>query len=108
MPAVRVEIFDPPMCCSTGVCGPTVDPVLIRVNEAILALEKAHPLQVEVKRYQPTTQPAAFLSNQEVARLMREQGVGALPITTVNGAVVRTGGYLTYDELEAEVTARQR
>jgi hypothetical protein len=26
----RVEVFDPPLCCSTGVCGPNVDPVLIR------------------------------------------------------------------------------
>ncbi|MGE5506998.1 MAG: arsenite efflux transporter metallochaperone ArsD [Chitinophagales bacterium] len=108
MAAVKIEIFDPPMCCATGICGPTVDPNLIRVNEAILALEKAHPLQVEIKRYMPTTHPAAFLGNQEVVRLMREQGVGVLPITAVNGTVVRTGGYLTYEEMEAEVTARQR
>ncbi|MGE5553544.1 MAG: arsenite efflux transporter metallochaperone ArsD [Betaproteobacteria bacterium] len=106
MTTVKVEIFDPPMCCSTGICGPTVDPDLLRINEALLALEKAHPLEVEIKRYLPTTHPAAFLGNQEVTRLMRDNGVEVLPITVVNGDVVRTGAYPTYAELEAEVSAR--
>jgi hypothetical protein len=26
----KLEIYDPPMCCSSGVCGPSVDPVLPR------------------------------------------------------------------------------
>ncbi len=25
-----IEVFDPAMCCSTGVCGPQVDPDLAR------------------------------------------------------------------------------
>ena len=28
----KLEIFDPAMCCSTGVCGPSVDPELLRVS----------------------------------------------------------------------------
>jgi hypothetical protein len=24
----HIQVYDPPMCCSTGVCGPDVDPVL--------------------------------------------------------------------------------
>jgi hypothetical protein len=31
----KVEIFDPALCCSTGVCGPSVDPELVRVATAI-------------------------------------------------------------------------
>ena len=27
----KLAVYDPPMCCSTGVCGPAVDPVLPRV-----------------------------------------------------------------------------
>ena len=27
----KIEIFDPAMCCSTGVCGPGVDPELLRM-----------------------------------------------------------------------------
>ncbi len=26
-----IEIFDPAMCCSTGVCGPSIDTELMRV-----------------------------------------------------------------------------
>ena len=28
----KLTVYDPPMCCSTGVCGPAVDPVLPRVT----------------------------------------------------------------------------
>ena len=55
-----VEFFDPPMCCPTGLCGPTLDQTLLDVNEMILALQ-AEGLTVE--RYQMTGQPQAFLSN---------------------------------------------
>jgi hypothetical protein len=24
----KMQVFDPAMCCSTGVCGPSVDPTL--------------------------------------------------------------------------------
>jgi hypothetical protein len=36
----KVEIFDPAMCCSTGVCGPSIDPELTRVANAVYSLEK--------------------------------------------------------------------
>ncbi|MCL6429778.1 MAG: arsenic metallochaperone ArsD family protein [Anaerolineae bacterium] len=32
----RLEIFDPPLCCPTGLCGPTVDKTLLDVNEMVL------------------------------------------------------------------------
>src|SRR5512146_3555364 len=75
-----VEFFDPPMCCPTGVCGPTVDQTLLDVNEMILTL-KAEGISVE--RYQMTSHPAAVLNNAEVMRLVREQQMAALPITAV-------------------------
>ena len=34
-----IEIFDPPMCCPTGLCGPTLDQTLLDVSEMILALQ---------------------------------------------------------------------
>ena len=32
---MEVRVFDPPMCCSTGVCGPSVDPVLVCFSAGI-------------------------------------------------------------------------
>jgi len=31
--AVKLEVFDPPMCCSSGVCGPNVDKRNIKVPD---------------------------------------------------------------------------
>lgn len=93
-----VEIFDPPMCCPTGLCGPTVDQTLLDINEAILALEAEG---IKVARYQMTGHPHAFLSNPEVMGLVRERNMAALPITVVNGTLLKTGAYPSLVEIKA-------
>ena len=93
-----VELFDPPMCCSTGLCGPALDQALLDVNQMILTL-RAEGLTVE--RYQLTSHPQAFLNNAEVMRLVRDQQTAALPITVVHGKVVRSGAYPSLDEVRA-------
>ena len=93
-----VEFFDPPMCCPTGLCGPTLDQTLLDVNEMVLTLQ-AEGLKVE--RYQMTGQPQAFLSNSDVMRLVREQQMAALPIIVVRGQVVKVGAYPTLSEIKA-------
>ncbi len=55
MPVVRV--FDPPMCCSTGVCGPSVDPDLARFSADLDWLKKEG---VRVERYNLSQEPGAF------------------------------------------------
>jgi hypothetical protein len=95
--AAVVELFDPPICCPTGLCGPTLDQTLLDVNEMILALQADG---VTVARYQMTGQPQAFLSNPEVMRLVREQQMAALPITAVRGQVVKVGAYPTLSEIK--------
>ena len=93
-----VELFDPPMCCPTGLCGPTLDQTLLDVNEMILAL-KADGVTIE--RYQMTSHPKKFTANPEVMRLVQEKQLDALPITVVQGKAIKTGSYPTL----AEVTA---
>lgn len=94
-----VEIFDPPMCCSTGVCGPAVDPKLVAIQEAILRLQAEG---VTVKRYQVTTHPAAFMNQPEVAALLRTpEGIKSLPVTVVNGKVVSKGNYPLLEHIQA-------
>ncbi|MGQ9573594.1 MAG: arsenite efflux transporter metallochaperone ArsD [Anaerolineae bacterium] len=94
----KVEIFDPPLCCPTGLCGPTIDPVLLDVNEMVLKLKSQG---VPVERYLMSAQPQAFLNNAEVYRLVREQQLAALPITVVNGRVIKSGAYPTLAEVQA-------
>ena len=92
-----VEIYDPPMCCSTGLCGPTLDQMLLDVSDMILALEEGG---VAVDRYQMTTNPQKFMTNMEIMRLVREQQMAALPITAVNGQVIKVGAYPTLSEVQ--------
>ena len=93
-----VELYDPPMCCPTGVCGPTLDQVLLDVNEMIQALEDEG---ISIERYQMTSHPHKFMNNNEVMRLVREQQMAALPITAVHGTVIKAGAYPTLDEIRA-------
>jgi hypothetical protein len=95
-----IEIFDPPMCCPTGLCGPTLDETLLDVDEMVLELQ-AEGLRVE--RYQMTAQPQAFLRNAEVMALVRERQMDALPITVVRSKVLRTGAYPALSEVQAAV-----
>lgn len=93
-----VELFDPPMCCPTGLCGPALDQTLLDVSEMIMAVQAAG---TTVERYQMTSHPHKFMNNNEVMRLVREKQMAALPITVVHGQVIKTGAYPTLAELHA-------
>ncbi len=93
---MKIEIFDPPMCCSTGLCGPSVDPALIKINDAILALKKQG---VDVERFDLRRQHAVFLADDQIKGLLNAKGVKALPITMADGKVIKTGEYPAYEEI---------
>ena len=95
-----VEIFDPPMCCPTGLCGPTLDETLLDLNEMLLSLQAEG---VMIERYQMASNPQAFLSNPEVMRLVREQQMAALPITVVREKVIKVGEYPTLKEIKSNL-----
>jgi hypothetical protein len=95
-----VEFFDPPLCCPTGICGPTLDQTLLDVNDMILNLQSEG---VSIERYQMTTHPQAFLNNTEVMRLVRDQQLAALPITIVLGKVIKAGSYPTLMEIKSNL-----
>jgi len=100
----RVEIFDPPMCCPTGVCGPTIDPALLDVNEMVLALQSEG---IPVARYQMASHAQAFVNNREVFRLVREKQLAALPITVVKGRIIKVGAYATLNEVYAALNGNE-
>jgi len=99
-----VEFFDPPLCCPTGMCGPTIDPVLLDLNETVLTLQSEG---IGVARYQMAGQPQAFMNNAEVFRLLREKQLAALPITVVEGRIIKTGAYPSLEEVREALGARQ-
>lgn len=92
----RVEIFDPAMCCSTGVCGPGVDPELLRMATIISNLQKAGK---DISRHNLSDEPQIYVENKAVNEVLLNEGVDALPITLVDGKVMKKGGYPSNDEL---------
>lgn len=96
----EVELFDPPMCCPTGLCGPTLDQTLLDVNEMILSLQAEG---ISLERYQMASHPQVFLNNPEVMRLVREKQMDSLPITVVRGKVIKSGDYPTLMEIKANL-----
>ncbi|MFC0274053.1 arsenite efflux transporter metallochaperone ArsD [Metabacillus herbersteinensis] len=94
----KVEIFDPAMCCSTGVCGPSVDPELTRVASAVYSLSQKG---YEIERYNLANDPGAFADNQMINQLLHEKGPDVLPITLFEGEVVKEGTYPSTEEFSA-------
>lgn len=93
-----VEIFDPPMCCPTGLCGPVLDTTLVDLSEALLALQSQG---LSVVRHMMTSEPQAFMRNRAVYDLIRQRQLEVLPITLVRGEVVKTDAYPSLDELRS-------
>jgi hypothetical protein len=99
---IDVEVFDPPLCCPTGLCGPVLDTTLLDLGEVILALQsEGHA----VTRHMMTTDPQAFMRNREVYEAIRTRQLEVLPITVVRGRIVKTGAYPTLDELHTALAA---
>lgn len=91
-----VEVYDPAMCCPTGVCGPGVDSALLQIARDLRWLQARG---VVVTRRGLAQEPEAFASNPRVANAMADFGDAALPLTVVNGEVLVRGRYPTRDEL---------
>ena len=85
-----IQIYDKPMCCSTGVCGPEVDPVLPRFAAD---LEWLRSQGHRVDRFNLAQQPLAFIENVLVHRLISTEGTNCLPLVLVDGTEVSRGTY---------------
>lgn len=91
----QIVIYEPPMCCSTGLCGPSIDPELLRVATVINKLKSQG---ASIERHNLRNNPKAFVQNLLVRKALNEKGSSVLPITMVNGKIVKTGAYLTNEE----------
>ncbi len=92
----KLQVYDPAMCCSTGVCGPSVDPVLPRFSAD---LEWLKSKGVEVERYNLAQDLAAFAANTTVKHTLNSQGTKCLPMLLVDGRVVSQSDYPTREQL---------
>ncbi|MCU0872581.1 MAG: arsenite efflux transporter metallochaperone ArsD [Pirellulaceae bacterium] len=94
----RLQVFDPAMCCSTGVCGPQVDPQLPRFAAD---LEWLRNQGVEVERYNLAQQPRALVDNAAVKQMLVAEGEKCLPLILLDGEIIARRTYPSRDELAA-------
>jgi arsenical resistance operon trans-acting repressor ArsD len=92
----QIEVFDPPMCCSSGVCGPQIDPLLAAFAADVDWLGAQG---VTVTRHNLAQEPQAFVSNPLVQQTLQREGDACLPLLLVNGEIAARGAYPRRDEL---------
>ncbi len=85
-----IHVYDKPMCCSTGVCGPQVDPVLPQFAADLDWLKSQGHL---VERFNLAQQPMEFIQNKDVHQLLGSEGTDCLPLIVVDGVIVSRKDY---------------
>nr|WP_312433552.1 arsenite efflux transporter metallochaperone ArsD [Lacrimispora sp.] len=90
-----MQIFEPAMCCSTGLCGVGVDPELLRISTVLDTLKKHG---VTVDRFNLNSAPMEFVNNKVVNDFINDNGPDDLPVTVMDGKIVLIGKYPTNAE----------
>jgi hypothetical protein len=90
-----LQVYDPAMCCSSGVCGPDIDPILPQVAGFLHQLKEQG---IVVERYYLSQQPLAFVQNPKVKLLLQTEGVEALPLFFIDGELALKGSYPDHDK----------
>jgi len=86
----RIRVYDPAMCCSTGVCGPDADDELAQFAAA---LDKAKKSGHAVDRFTLGHQPEEYVKNPVIKGLLESEGIDCLPVVFVGDEIVAKGGY---------------
>jgi len=95
---IKAKVFEPAMCCSSGLCGPSVDEDVVAFNQTI---ERIKSEGHEIERFMITQDSAEFQKEDAITAILKEEQLEALPITMVNGRVIKKGAYPTYEEILA-------
>lgn len=97
---MTLEIFEPSLCCESGVCGPEPDKKLIDLQNTILLLKK---VGVETERYAINQSPQAFVQNKVVSDFVKTNGPGKLPVCLLDGKIIKEGDYPSLGDLESHI-----
>lgn len=91
-----IQVFDPALCCSSGVCGVEVDQALVTFAAAI---DWARQAGAQIERFNLAQQPMAFAETPAVKSFLELSGQEGLPLTLVDGQIALAGRYPSRDDL---------
>ncbi len=92
----KIEIFDPAMCCPTGLCGPNINPELMRIAAVVETLKRQG---IIIKRHNLRDEPGLYVSNKVVNEYLQQKGAEGLPVTLVDDVITVEKGYPTNIQL---------
>jgi len=92
----KIIIFEPAMCCSTGLCGPSIDPELLRLSTLVNTLSKQG---IKIDRYNVSSDPQEFVNNKIINEKLSKDGIDVFPITLLDGVIAKTHEYPTNKEI---------
>ncbi|MBL8742061.1 MAG: arsenite efflux transporter metallochaperone ArsD [Myxococcales bacterium] len=95
--SATIRVFDPAMCCSTGVCGPSIDPELARFAADLDWLAQQG---VSVQRFNLSQDPGAFAETSVVKEALA-RGTEVLPLVLVGDRIAVEGSYPSRETLAA-------
>jgi hypothetical protein len=93
---MKIKVYDPALCCSTGVCGTEVDQNLV---DFAANADWAKRQNVQIERFNLAQQPLAFAENAVVKNFLQRSGKESLPLILIDDEVVLAGRYPTRLEL---------
>jgi hypothetical protein len=92
----KLQIFDPALCCSTGVCGTEVDQALVGFSADVDWLKRSGG---QIERFNLAQQPMAFVESMVVKSFLERSGAECLPLILVDGEIALAGRYPSRKEL---------
>ena len=103
---MKIEIYEPAMCCPTGICGPAVDTALVKLQETVRRIEEGSGGRITVTRFNLSANPFVFSDNAAVGAMLRAEGTKVLPLTYIDGELAGKGGYLSPGEMQAKLAEK--
>lgn len=99
---ISIDVFDSGPIDDGALDGPCPDTCLIIFDQELRRLAREYGDGFKLNRFWLGWEPKSYSNCPEVAALLRERGAAVLPITLVNGRVVRTGSYPGLGEIEVQ------
>ena len=91
-----IQIFDPALCCATGICGSEIDQTLVT---AAADIDWAKQQGARIQRFNLAQQPLAFAENAVVKGFLERSGQDALPLVLIDGEMALAGRYPSRAEI---------
>ena len=91
-----LTVYDPAMCCSTGLCGTDIDQRLV---DLAADLDWLKTQGVSVRRFGLSREPTEFAANDNIRQIMQESDGDDLPVFMLDGALKAKARYPSRAEM---------